>query len=248
MTRTRILLRTIAAIVACGSFTPGTGSISAAFSAPTDTGAGLNISPLRIEIESTQSGATVLVANRATRALPVQTRLFEWTQEGGEDVYAPSTALTISPSIISIPAGETQIVRLIRKGPATAGEKRYRLIVDQLPDPTLAHSGTAEARIRFNVPVFIDRDKAVPESLAWTIGPDGLTAMNSGGATAKIVRIDAKKANGAPIELQRNSLRYVMGGSAIFWPVANACSLGPVTITVQMDGRTVDATPRTTCN
>lgn len=248
MIRTKTILRTIAAIVACGSFTSGIAGTQPALSAPADTGAGLNISPLRIEIESTQAGATVLVANRSTRTLPVQTRLFDWTQNDGEDVYAPSTALTISPSIISIPAGETQIVRLIRKGPATPGEKRFRLIVDQLPDPTLAQSGTAEARIRFNVPVFLDRDKAAPEALAWTIGPDGIAATNSGDATARIVTVEAKTATGTPIDLERNTLRYVMGGSTIKWPARNACSLGPVTITVHVDGRTVDAQPRSQCS
>ena len=241
-------LRALAALAIGGSCLSGMVLTSPTLAAPGEFGAGLAISPLRIEIDDADRGATVMLTNTSERALPVQSRLFAWSQESGEDVYAASSDLTISPSIASIPPGETQIVRVLRSGAASPGEKRYRLVVDQLPDPAAARAGAAEARIRFAVPMFLDRTKTAPAQLDWRIGANGIELTNTGGATARILQLDVKTANGTQVPVERNSLRYVLGNSTIAWPMENACSLGPVTVTVSIDGRTVDAQPRSTCS
>ena len=241
-------LRALAALTIGGSCLSGTLLTSPALAAPGEFGAGLAISPLRIEIDDADRGATVMLTNTSERALPVQSRLFAWSQAGGEDVYEASSDLTISPSIASIPPGETQIVRVLRSGAASPGEKRYRLVVDQLPDPAAARAGAAEARIRFAVPMFLDRTKTAPAQLDWRIGANGIELTNAGGATARVLQLDVKTANGTSVPVERNSLRYVLGNSTIAWPVESACSLGPVTVTVSIDGRTVDAQPRSTCS
>lgn len=248
MIRRTHALRAFAALTVGGSFLFGIVATTPAPAAPSEFGAGLAITPLRIEIDDAARGATVMLTNTSERPLPVQSRLFAWSQTGGEDVFAPSSDLMISPSIASIPPGETQIVRVLRSGAASPGEKRYRLIVDQLPDPSAAREGAAEARIRFTVPMFLDRSKTSPAQLDWRIGPSGIELANTGGATARILQLEVKTANGAPVPVERNSLRYVLGNSTIAWSVENACSLGPVTVTVSVDGRTVDAQPRSTCS
>lgn len=241
-------LRASAALTIGGSFLFGLVATSPAPAAPSEFGAGLAISPLRIEIDDAARGSTVMLTNTSERSLPVQSRLFAWSQADGEDVYAPSSDLMISPSITSIPPGETQIVRVLRSGAASPGEKRYRLIVDQLPDPSAARAGAAEARIRFTVPMFLDRTKSAPAQLDWRIGTNGIELANTGGATARILQLEVKTADGTSVPAERNTLRYVLGNSTIAWPVENACSLGPVTVTVSIDGRTVDAQPRSTCS
>ena len=257
MTRPAVSSRLFALILAGGSFLPLTAPAVHADepAIPADTAsaaappglARLNIAPLRLELDASKPTATLMLTNTSERPVPVQTRLFAWSQDGGEDHFAPSSALTISPSIVAIPPGATQIVRLLRTGAASPGEKRFRLAVDQLPDPTLAQSGSAEARLRFTIPVFLDRDTAAPAQLGWRVGPDKIEVSNSGGSTARIVAIEVKTAAGKIVPVERNSLRYVQGSSAIAWPLANACALGPVTITAQVDGRTADAQASPTC-
>ena len=255
MTRPAVSPRSIALILAGGSFlaiaAPAAFAQEAAAPAAAQPAAQpqglarLNIAPLRFELDASKPTATLMLTNTSERPVPVQTRLFAWRQEAGEDRFEPSGELTISPSIIAIPPGATQIVRLLRTSPASPGEKRFRLAVDQLPDPAMAKSGQAEARLRFTVPVFFDRDKAAPARLEWRIAADRIEAINSGGATARIVSIAAKTAGGQPVEVQRNSLRYLQGGATIAWPIADGCALGPVTIVAQVDGQTtnVQATP-----
>lgn len=206
----------------------------------------LSVAPIRVELEGDESGATVRLTNSSDHALPVQTRLFAWSQQDGEDVYAPSTELVVSPSIVSIPTGETQVVRVLRKGPASSGEKRFRLVIDQLPDPTTARPGQAQTRIRFTVPVFVDRDKAAPAQFAWRMTKTGLELVNSGGLTARILDVKVT-ANGRDVPVEENSLRYVMGNSMIAWPVGNGCSLGQVKVTAQIDGQVIDGTASPAC-
>lgn len=253
MTRPAVSPRHIALLLAGGSFflatAPAVRADETNASAPLALNAArLNIAPLRLELDAGKSSATLMLTNTSERAVPVQARLFAWSQDGGEDQFAPSSALTISPSIIAIPAGATQIVRLIRNGAASPGEKRFRLAVDQLPDPTLTRAGEAEARIRFTVPVFFDRDKAAPANLSWRVTGDRVEVANAGGATARIVSIEVKTAGGKVVPVQRNSLRYVLGNSIIAWPVPNGCSLGPVTITAQVDGQTANVQATPACN
>jgi len=254
MTRPAVSPRHIALILAGGSLlacaAPAALAQDAAASAAAALPAGtarLNIAPLRLEIDAAKPAATVMLTNTSERPVPIQARLFAWSQQDGEDRFEPSGALTISPSIIAIPPGATQVVRLLRGGPASPGEKRFRLAVDQLPDPTMAQSGQAEARLRFTIPVFFDRDKAAPAQLSWRIGANKLELVNAGGATARVLAVEAKTAAGQPVALERNSLRYVQGGSTIAWSLANGCALGPVTITAQVDGQTAHAQAAPAC-
>ena len=253
MTRTATTtMRKIAMIVAGGSFALG---LAPALQAQPDDGvsvadraAVLNIAPLRFEFSKDEATATLRLTNTSARDLPVQTRVFAWTQDGGEDTYAPSTDLTVSPSIISIPAGQTQIVRVMRRSAPGQGEKRFRLAVDQLPDPDAAKFGGADALIRFTIPVFADRETAAPARLDWRIAADRIELVNAGGQTSRVAGIKVTTSGGREIEVERNSLRYVQGSSTIAWPIQGGCGLGRVKITAQLDGQTVDVEPQTLCS
>lgn len=249
LTRPTSSLRALAAIAAGGSLLAAAPApIVDPEVEPLPTGpAVLSIAPLRIEIAGNGTGATLRLTNASSHALPVQTRLFAWSQANGEDIYAPSTDLIVSPSIASIPAGETQIVRVLRTGAASAGEKRFRLAVDQLPDPASVRPGTMQTRIRFTLPVFVDREMAAPAAFSWRIVNDRIELSNSGGATARVVNIEVKDQGGRAVAVERNALRYILGNSTISWPLRDGCSLGPVRVTAQIDGQAIDAVAAPTC-
>lgn len=250
MTRPASILRATALIAAGGlllASAPPAGEPAAVPSATANGPATLGIAPLRVEIEGGSAGATVRLTNSSSHALPVQARLFSWTQENGEDVYAPSNELVVSPSITSIPPGQTQIVRVLRKGAASPGEKRYRLAVDQLPDPSLARPGQALTRIRFTLPVFVDREKAPPAAFTWRLANDRIELVNNGGATARVLDLQVIGQDGRLVPVERNALRYVLGNSTITWPLGNGCSLGTVRVTAQIDGQAIDGVATSAC-
>ena len=251
MTRPASILRASASVVAGGLLSAATPPPAtpdrSADDKVTPGPAILSIAPLRVEIEGGSAGATVRLTNASDHALPVQSRLFSWSQQDGEDVYAPSSELVVSPSITSIPPGQTQIVRVLRKGAASPGEKRFRLAVDQLPDPALARPGQALTRIRFTLPVFVDREKAQPAAFVWRITNDRIELVNSGGATARVIDLQVKAADGRMVPVERNALRYVLGNSTIAWPLGNGCSLGTVRVAAQIDGQAVDGVAASAC-
>ncbi len=210
-------------------------------------GANVSLAPLRIELDGNQRAETLRVYNPSGRAIGVQVRAFGWKQEAGKDVYFASNDVMISPSIITIEPGDTQIFRVLRRDKPAEGERRYRVAVDQLPDPELLRGGEAQARIRFTIPMFIDRATAKPASVAWSIGSDGLTATNSGEQTARMVNLSLKNAQGQPIPVETGGLNYIQGGSTLKWAMPGGCPTGPIRVSASIDGENVDVQAQNTC-
>ncbi|MGB7373533.1 fimbrial biogenesis chaperone [Pontixanthobacter sp.] len=226
------------------------GSVSAPSVATSaeDRRANVSLAPLRIEMDGEQRAETLRVFNPSGRAIGVQVRAFGWKQENGEDAFFPSNAVTVSPSIITIAAGETQIFRVVRRDLAAQGERRFRVAIDQLPDPELMRAGEAQARIRFTIPMFFDRASAAPVKMGWTFGPDGLRAENSGEQTARMVNVSVTTAGGQPVPVDITGLHYIHGGSALQWPLEGPCTSGPITVTALIDGEEVNAQATNTCS
>lgn len=236
-----------AALLLAGHSTAA-GAQDAPAPAEDEAGAQVSVAPLRLELAGAASSAVLRVTNPSRREIGVQVRIFGWAQDQGEDAYFASNDVMISPSIIQIAPGQTQIFRVVRRDAPSPGEKRFRVAIDQLPDPALERAGEAQARIRFTLPLFLDRDQAAPADLAWTMDASGLHARNAGGQTARIISLSAKDSAGAEIPLEKNSLRYVQGGSAITWPLGGPCQTGPITVSANFDGRTVSAQATSSCS
>jgi fimbrial chaperone protein len=233
--------RTLAAAIMFAGLPMTAGAQDAPAASAQDRAVQVSLAPLRIEMAGTTASTVLRVANPSGREVGVQVRAFGWSQRDGADVYSASDDVMITPSIIQIAPGQTQVFRVVRRAPASPGEKRFRIAVDQLPDPELESAGEAQARIRFTIPLFLDRDQAAPVDLAWTLDGSGLQARNAGGQTVRIVGVALADATGTAIPLEKNSLRYLQGGSAIAWPLAGACPGGPVDLTATIDGTTVHA-------
>lgn len=258
MTRPNPTYRFRAMVVLAGSFCSAglagsaaaqdaAGSATAQAAAAAQAMSAMMISPLRVDLAAAETADTIRVVNSSGAPLAIQARLFSWAQQANEEAFAPSSDLLVTPSIVTIPAGQTQIVRVVRKGPSSQGEKRYKLIVDQLPDPNQAKAGVAMTRIRFALPVFIDSDKAQPARFDWQLSDGALQLRNLGGATARIVKVEVTGADGRAVPVDQNTLRYAFGANTITWPVTKGCSFGKVRVTAHIDGQTIDAEPTASC-
>src|SRR3546814_5352214 len=74
----------------------------------------------------------------------------------------------VSPPMFTIAPGTQQLVRVVRVGgtPAANGEQSYRLLIDEVPDPTAPSKTTLNFVLRYSVPVFIGNADSAPE-LNW---------------------------------------------------------------------------------
>lgn len=206
----------------------------------------VTLAPLRLELDEGVTATTLRVVNPSTRDIGVQLRAFDWSQPAGEDVYTPATDVRISPSIITIAPGKTQVFRVLRRAQFGGVERRYRIVVDQLPDPALEADGVTQTRLRFTIPMFADRASAPPARLGWAIQGGRLRVSNTGGQTARITGLGVTDQSGKGLRVEGMSLTYVMGGASREWALAEGCPVAPVRVTAQIDGESFDeqVTPR----
>lgn len=196
--------------------------------APAAPVAAFNVTPLRIELDSQAQFQTFQVRNESGQRMAVQARGFAWTQADGEDSYAPTTDIAISPSIIEIEPGMVQHFKLLRRQTSRdAREASYRLVIDQLPAASQSHGGASATRLRISIPVFVNRNLAAPARLGWSTERDQLRVTNGGGRSVKFSRIAITAPDGKIYELPLKGPRYVLSGASTSWTLPDTLSCVP---------------------
>jgi fimbrial chaperone protein len=82
-----------------------------------------------------------------------------WTQDHeGHEHYADTDDLIYFPRLLTLPPGESAVIRVGLRRPAGSLEKTYRLFIEQLatPDPAHeAHHPRVRVLVRLGAPVFV---------------------------------------------------------------------------------------------
>jgi fimbrial chaperone protein len=203
----------------------------------------LNVTPLRLELPAGQAATQMLVRNQGEKQIAVQMRVFEWTQDGGENHYAPSRDVAVSPSIVKIEPGLAQSFHILSRGtPATSGERRFRVVLDEIPDSEPAAPGTARTRLRLTLPLFIGSNTAQAGRLQVAAQPGVLILANGGGRTIRLSDLQVT-ADGNPVPIDNYSmLQYIHGASWIAIPLPDgvACSGEVLRLSATADGGSFD--------
>jgi fimbrial chaperone protein len=203
------------------------GIVAAALaSAGIASAASLRISPIGVDMPSTDRAAAITLANIDSDPVNLQVRIFKWSQIGGEDKLEPTDDLIVSPPFVTVPAGASYTIRIAR--PATApvgGERSYRLLIDELPkpvDPRTVVQGV-QMVLRTSMPVFI-ADKAAVADLSWKVWRDaaGMHArvINNGQRHAKIAGLTVTPQGGAPVSFGAGLNGYVLPGATRQFDIA----------------------------
>jgi fimbrial chaperone protein len=200
--------------------------------------ASLRVTPVTLDLPAPDNAGTLHVHNEARRSINVQVRVFRWTQSRGEDRLAPATDVVASPPMIAIGAGADNVVRIVRvaKSPVVA-EEDYRVVVDELPDPTRRHAGVVNLVLRYSVPVFFHSTDASRARVSWSIRRRGkalaVTAKNSGDQRFKIADLALTDSRGRSIVLRKGLVGYVLGHATMQWSFpARGSDLSARTVTL----------------
>ena len=200
---------------ACGAVLLGT----AVPAAPALAGT-LQINPVLLEINASRRTALVTLRNEESEPVTVRAYPLDWAQANGEDVYSETSAVIVSPPIVTIPAGATQLIRVGLRAPSAAPHA-YRLVVEEVPDARPA--GGIRVALRLNLPLYSGIQAGDAAALRWSAsqGPDGrwiLEAVNPGPG---YVRLDAAAARAATgLSLGNNiNLGTVLPGATRHWPI-----------------------------
>lgn len=212
--------------------------------------ASMNVTPLRLEVPTSDQSTQMMIRNHAQTPLDVQLRIFAWTQEEGEDQYAPTDDAFVSPSIVTIAPSEAQSFHVVANGSRDiSSEKRYRVVIDELPREFEAQPGVAQTTLRLTIPLFVDRDASQPGALAASTNGQKLRFTNTGEQTVRLAGISLSSGD-QTIPIKANDrMRYVQGGSwvEIELPDNTDCAQPPVRVKGQADLKAYDAIAQQVC-
>jgi len=119
--------------------------------------ASLRVAPVNLEVAKGGFSTKLMVWNTGTAPVRIQVRVYLWTQQGGEDILTPTTAVVASPPIGTLKPGGENVIRIVRVAPTpVTARESYRVLVDQLPDPKAAKAGVVSILVRHAIPLFFD--------------------------------------------------------------------------------------------
>jgi len=202
----------------------------------------LQASPILLEFAHGQNSQTLWLANTGHQPLRAQIRVQEWNQVDQQDVLQPSDALLASPPLTEIPAGQSQLVRVVQATPGTnSQEKAFRLIVDELPGDERKNGTGLHLLLRYSIPAFVLPPGAVPQlertghSLTdaqllqghWKLDGNNaiLTLRNSGTQRIRISQLSWAPPSGPRIDLTPGLLGYVLAGAQMRWTLPLSAAL-----------------------
>lgn len=177
--------------------------------------ANLQISPLGMTLTPQQKVESLRIKNAGTAPIRIQMRAFSWSQVAGETVETPTSDVRFGPGQFEIPAGATQIVRVIRTSPDKPTEQTYRVVISELPSATLpADQSGAVFLLNYNLPLFYRPAGATPTLSTSRVGGE-LSVSNTGTGTAhlSVMSVDGKPVN-------TGLVGYVLPGSTMRFPAA----------------------------
>jgi fimbrial chaperone protein len=211
--------------------------------------ASLQASPVLIELRQDSPSATVQIRNTGQAPIGVQTRVFRWTQENGQENLEETDDLTASPPMTTLQPGTTYSVRLVRVNrQPVAQEQAYRVLVDELPDPNRQQSGTIAMVVRHSIPVFLLADEGKPAQITWSTGTRNgrlvLRATNAGDRRVRLSNVSVRLPGGQNVSFGNGLLGYALAGSTMEWlsPGRASGSGGTITATTERGTVTGQAT------
>ncbi|MBZ4037923.1 fimbrial biogenesis chaperone [Novilysobacter selenitireducens] len=168
-----------------------------------------------VDLDAGDRAGRIVLANTGDAPVAAQVRVYAWTQVDGQDLLEPTDAMVASPPIMEIAAGGEQLVRVVRPtAAAVEREQAFRIVVDELPGPGEAETGSAiKVRMRYVLPAFVRAPDPAPASLDCRIEPGAMVCHNTGGRAAQLGRSHLLVAGGRKVELSPGLLGYVLAGS-----------------------------------
>ena len=199
--------------------------------------ASLRVAPTNLELIAPDSAAVLNLTNESRQPINIQVRVFKWTQVNGVEQLEPTTDVVASPPLAKMGPNADYVVRVVRVSKAPVRkEDSYRVIVDELPDPSRAKSGTVTLIVRYSVPVFFRNPDASAPNVTWNLTRSGrglmLTARNNGDSRFRLSNITLKQGE-TKIGSRSGLVGYVLGGATMQWPIGSTKSLSGNAVSLQ---------------
>lgn len=207
--------------------------------------------PIYQKIDADQQGSALWLENQGSQAVDLQIRVLSWQQQDQNDRFAEQQTVVASPPFARVPAGQRQMVRLIRTGTVPVGtEQAFRVIIDEIPG-VKSEAGQPrmgiDVQMRYLLPLFLNGEglRSTSDSgininaansaqplLTWTLtqraGKTWLTVHNQGAVHARLSNVfwgRSNQFNQATFNVARGYLGYVLPGQKMAFPLEGSRSI-----------------------
>jgi fimbrial chaperone protein len=179
----------------------------------------LSVLPVNVFLQSGQRTTTLSVTNSGTKPTSIQVRAYNWSQKNDEDQLDASNVVVVSPPLVTIAPGSTQVIRLILRQTPEGSEATYRVVLDQIPGP--GEPGVVQMVLRFSIPVFVmPATKAAPQlqlHLERTDGKLFLVGVNTGQSHEVLRDIVVTTSAGRKLAANPRVSPYLLAGVTRRW-------------------------------
>lgn len=116
--------------------------------------AALRVAPILLDVPHGINMTTLHVWNPDKTPVRIQVRVYLWTRKGNNDILTPTRDVVASPPIGTLKPGGENLIRIVRVATTPIGaHEKYRVLVDQLPDPNAQKAGVVSILVRHAIPL-----------------------------------------------------------------------------------------------
>jgi fimbrial chaperone protein len=213
----------------------------------TANAASLIISPTSVERVAPDRAAVFHLRNQVSRPIGIEVRVLRWSNEGGVEQLKPTNDVVVSPPSVRLPPNGNRVVSVVRvsKEPLRSQET-YRVVIDELPDPTDSTSGAESVAVQHVLPVLFRTPDTSASEVDWRLARSHgwlmLVVENNGARRLRLS--DVKLTQGGAVIARRDGfVGYVLPGLTRQWRVGrqDSYSGGLVTLSAKSNGSAIDA-------
>jgi len=186
----------------------------------------IQLTPVQIDLSAAARVAVLTVLNTGEDESVMQVTLNKWTHDGQHYVYEQSQDLVVTPATFRLAPGKQQIVRIgLRAIPPTDGvELAYRLLVEEVPQPSSSSVTGAQLVVRHDLPVFVAPTRAAKSILDASIdcAADGakLRLANIGNVHAKVLSVVLEATPAMQVVGRWDTFEYLLPSAKKSWELS----------------------------
>lgn len=181
------------------------------------------VSPVQVDLSSTNPTALLTVGNDSDETLRFQVSAFSWSQDAsGQMQLTPTQDVVFFPMMLTLSPGEARKIRVGSTLPSGAIEKTFRLFVEELPPQTAARPAPDGTQIRvltkLGIPIFLSPLQPKPGASVEIRGVSGdhlrFVVRNTGNAHFLLqdLRVRGTAAGGQLVLDRKADGWYVLAG------------------------------------
>jgi fimbrial chaperone protein len=186
------------------------------------------VNPVKISLSGREQSALLSLQNQSDEEVRFKIAPQAWQQSPKGEMHLQDTKdIVVYPTLLTLGPKQERKLRVGSTVPPGAGEKSYRIFVEELPPLKSPQAEKSEVRVltKMGIPVFIEPAKPAVsgtiEGIAVAKGVLAFTARNTGNVHFLIQSVLAKAMDAAGATLFEKKLDgwYVLTGGTRVWEV-----------------------------